>query len=769
MAGRINLSGRRWLAVGLIICAALTGTQARAAEQIQRYNFELHCAEPLLGSRWQQPQHEVYRMLDSLEEFKATHPHAGVLDAKLYRIWREGDFQKQDFHHRAFLTLVVEDESLHAAAQEWIPSLAGIQPDSIKPELCDKADPFAQWPPVDIIINGTNYHYPGDFSPLEREWAAVFAQTNYPNQALFIVHPDERSTGRFGLGELSRADTFGEGQAIVIKTLQEEFDIGELEFPAGMDFYPQFLPTHLVPESDEELHTYLLGQLESSISNYAGEQNYGNLYWEQFEYPLSGNANEQAAMAATVFSGWLAKYPQFASGKRFGECSMRVVRDAAEQPRQITLRLNHIGIADRQLLLQRFSEIGMEPSLRFGNSPPSSGWFGDRQLIAEHGFLLRNLDNRKIDSEAVQQAVDSYIDQRADTLPLLAESSVEIDTKQSGTDEIVRMKISMPSTFELGQLKDWVAREVPLAQNWQIDHDVWQREDPSGAVLINGRTFSYPDDFAGIEARQLASLLQYGEGQRVLAILEGIDYQPLEDPELAEKFSFGDLAMLERSEDGLTITTLEQSWDHGVDIASLDIPQGFRPHLLVSLPLWYGNEPADIREFAREALAGYKVHNYDEMIAQEPVSYRQIIANPIPGTRQRMGSLLETAESLSDEEKLATLTASRQAYDTVLQWLDESEDYSAEDLVLGPAGMRSDKRVAFNANEFHGFVQQIQIGLAGATDEQLVELMDRIHLATGMRDIWAMGNLFPSLLLDDPQRVNAAAQPMTMTTHAGQP
>lgn len=760
----MNLLGDMLLAACIYV--SLTASAAQADDSIQRYSFELHCTKPLLGSRWQQPEHEVNRMFASLEEFREAHPHEGVLDARLFKIWRDGDFQKQDFHHRAFLTLVVEDEALHAAAQDWIRSLAGIQPDSIKPEQCDPADPFAEWPPVDFIFNGTSYHYPGDFSPLEREWAAAFAQTNYPNQALFIVHPDERSTGRFGLGELSRADTFGEGQAIVINTLQEKFDIGELESPAGMDFHPRFLPTHLVPQSDEELREYLLGQLRMELQSFTGENMYGSDYWLQLDYPLAGNAWELSAMAGSEFMDWLAGYPEFSEGARFGDCTMEIMWDADKMPLQLSFRLNHMGLADRYELQDRLAGLGLQQSMQFGNHPPAVMASGDLEQSAEYGYLFRNADNSSVDSTVLQQLVDDYLDHRADILPTLSGAQLSVDAKeQPSGEQLTRLKASMPSMTELQRMQSWMAWKYPELPRWQLDYDNWHGEEAvTGFVDINGIRYQYPEDFAGVEARQLDNQLRYNSGQRMLAILEGIDYKPLEDPALESRFGFGDLALVECKAEGLSVTTLEQDWQHGVDIGSLDIPAGFSPSLMCNLPYWYGDDPQEIREFARAALAGYKVQIHDEQSTRERVSYRQIIANPIPGTQQQMGSLVATGERLSAEQKQATLVATRLSYEALLQWLDESPGYSREDLEFGYIGMSKGSRVSFNANEFGGFVQQIQIGVADATDEQLVDIMNHIHLATGMRDIWASGNLFPSLLLDDPEIVNSAARPMTLTT-----
>lgn len=58
----------------------LIGNKAIAAEheQVPRFSFELHCKEPLTGSRWEQPQHEVWRFFDALEGFKEQQPHEGM-------------------------------------------------------------------------------------------------------------------------------------------------------------------------------------------------------------------------------------------------------------------------------------------------------------------------------------------------------------------------------------------------------------------------------------------------------------------------------------------------------------------------------------------------------------------------------------------------------------------------------------------------------------------------------------------------------------------
>ncbi|MEZ5337467.1 MAG: hypothetical protein R3F46_04310 [bacterium] len=733
------------------LATLFTCGQAQAAQQIQRYNFELHCTEPLTGSRWEQPEHEVWRMFYSLEQFRAEHPHSGLLAATLWKIWRDGDFQKREFHHRAFCTLVCEDPALQQPVQDWLAGLDGIQPESIAPQLCDASDPFIEWPAVEIIINGESYSYPADFSPLERDWAASFTRTNYPNQAMFLVHTDKLISDRLGLGELCRVDTEGEGQPIVITTLSESFPLGDIEIPAGMEIYPEFLPAHLVPEDGQELQDFLLGKLRNSISNFIGEPMYGNLFWEQFDYPLTGNAEEQLAAAQDEFTDWLAGYPEFSSGKRFGECSMRLVRDASQRPVQISLRLSHIGNVGRHELLDRFADIGLEPSLRFGNSPPSSGWFGDRQLIADYGFLLRNTDNREIDGTEVQRAVDSYMLARADVLPQLRDESVEIDTRQlAGHADVVRIKLAMPSAFELGRLKDWVSAEIPEIDNWQIDHDVWQHEDPAGPVLINGRSFTYPEDFEGLETRRLASLFSYGVGQMLVGVFAGLDYSPQDESLIPEQFRLGDVCLIERTAEGVEINTVEEHWEHGVDIAALNIPNGGTPDILANYPRWYGEGRDAILEFARERLEGYEVLYYQEEQSKPAISYRSIIANPIPTVEQQALFRGDESEEPTQEEKLATLDSTRKCYDAVLEWMSDN-DLDPGMISLEVISNTSDAPVLFNANEMRGFVQQIQIGIADASEEQLIELMDRICLATGMRDVWGRynGNIYPSVVLDD--------------------
>ena len=777
MAGRMNLLGAMLLAV--CINVSLAGTAAQAAETVPRYSFTLRCTQPLLGSRWQQSQHEVHRMFAALHEWQAAHPDsADSVELHLNNMNREAcDAAGRSFV--AYAKLVYTDPALEGPLKDWLLSLPGIDAESIKPEQVAALYPFEENPAAVIIVNGTSYHYPQDFSEQERNWFAQLACSNYPNQTMFIPLPDPTLLVRFGFSELLRATTSGVDRPIVIDNFSEEFDSGDLVIPPGMPGYFTFIPTHLVPE-DEKIPAIVLRELESRVNVSLNQPHMTADYWQELDYDLTAvpaaAATQLVDAAGAGFMDWLSAYPRFmADGNHFGDCTMEPV-SADGRPVQLTLRLSGLEQSAIWQLKERLAALGLEPVQEFGNATEQCMFYNEPAVLAEPGLLWQRDEAHPLPLQELQQELDNYIARRMAMLPAPAElSAIAEEAPPTASFPGVQLKLSVPSVAEFSHMQSWVNSRLTDLPRWEsstlmtaalLPQQNQEQEPVSGFVDINGTRYQYPQDFAGLDTLALESQLRYYQpGQQSLAIFESIGYGEVNvDPKLAAKFDYGDLALIRCEEGGLSIMTIRKHWDPGIDLSHLDLPPGEQPRCTASLPAWIADDDAAAEAFARRYL-----HNRGSvMLAQSqqemknPPGRRTIIANPVPSTELPTRSALELAELLSSEQKAGSLRAARQTWEVLLQWMDDTEGFDSADASYD--GFISNSPVTFQANDFGGFVQQIQIGVAGATDEQLVELMDRIYLATGMRDIWAMGNLFPSLLLDDTETVNAAASPIVITT-----
>ncbi|MCB1217086.1 hypothetical protein KDL44_06820 [bacterium] len=728
--------------------------QARAEQQIQRYNFELHGTEPLTGSRWEQPEHEVWRFLDAVEQFAAAHEHEGIFGAKLHNAWWNITINDEPEYCRAFLTLVVEDPALQDAALSWLRQQDGVQADTIKPELADISDPYVESPPVDFSINGNTYRFPGDFEGMEREWAESFARTNYPNQSLFIVHPPQAIAERFGLGELSRAQTFGDGQPIVISTLQEKFELGEIVIPTGMELYAQFLPTHLVPDTDEGLRNWLLGEIGRRVQWYNSSSNGGAGKWEVYGFPLemegeSGRNSIEAARA--VLDDWLVDYPLHApGGTQFGNVTLQTISEG-DRPVELLLRLYDIELEGKYSLLAALQDIRLNPQTHLATSDGLIGLGQPLEKVNQFGLRLADREGQLPDKDELQVTLEAYREYRASFHPPLAELALELSTNANQQPVLMT---EMPSMAEMERMRGWLQAALPTHPDLSVSSAAWrsesmEQEAVSGFVEINGTRYQYPEDFAGVQARNLDSMLRYQPGGRAIALYSGIDFGEQNETEAAAQFALGDLAVIDIEEGGIIVTTIARNWEHGLDLSDLGLPPDTMPTMSGSMPSWIGMEPEAIKDYAKRLLAHSKSRQYEVMRQQQEPRRYSIVINPLPTTEQGTLAPGILASELSEEQKQATRSATRITWETLLSWLEESEGYSAEDAVMGEFDTMAP--VTFQANDFGGFVQQIRIGIADASEEQLIELMDRICLATGMRDIWGRynGNIYPSVVLDD--------------------
>lgn len=734
--------------------------QAFAAEQVQRYSFELHGGEPLTGSRYDQPDHPAWRFLDAADQFAESHQHEGMLGARLLKAWWNHTSADEAGYCRAFFCFVVEDPALQDEALSWLRQQDGVQADTIKPELADSSDPYVEFPPVDFIINGETYRYPGDFDNLERDWAENFALSNYPNQTMFIVHPPQAIAQRFGLGELSRADTFGDGQPIVINTLQQQFGLGDIVIPAGMELHPQFLPTHLVPDTDQGLRDWLLGEIGRRVQWYSSSSNGGAGKWEVYGFPLDmlseASVGKSIQAAHRAFDEWLAAYPGHApGGGQFGNVTLQTI-SADGRPVELLLRLYDMDLEGKYALLTALHNVWMYPHIRLATSDGLMGLGQPLEKVNQYGLKLANREGELPEEADLQAALDAYRDYRAGYYPPLPELPLEVSTDAYSQPVLMA---GMPSMAELERMRGWLQAALPTHPDLSVSPAAWradsmEQEAVSGFIEINGIRYQYPEDFADVQARNIESMLRYQPGGRAIALYSGIDFGEQNDAELAAPFAFGELAIVDIDDGGIVVTTIDNEWDPGIDISGMDLPEGAKPTMSGNMPSWIGTEPEDVRDYARRILAHSRSRRLEVMQQPEPRRY-SIVINPLATPEQAAQPPGVLALELGEEQKQATRIATRISWETLLNWLEETEGYSADDAVMGEFDTLAP--VTFQANDFGGFVQQIRIGVADASEEQLIELMDRICLATGIRDIWGRynGNIYPSVVLKDSHASNS--------------